>query len=121
MDNTQLFFIDTLKLIPLSETSILLVQAPYDELKQIFEKISFKNENGIEFIKLNIKNIKILLFEIIYNDFEGYLQNATITVENKKIFEGYDCMEYGQFSKNFNLPIEFKRTHKGMIMISEDW
>ncbi|TSE03780.1 hypothetical protein [Aquimarina algiphila] len=123
MDNTQLFFIDILKQIPLQETSLLLIQAPYEELKPIFKKISFKNDGVHEYIKLNRENIEILLFETIFNDFEGYLQNIEVRLGENKFFEGYDCMQYGMFSKNFDLSNDFKQKYISleMLLISEDW
>jgi len=120
---TQQFFIDVLKLFPVEETSVLLIQAPYEELDEIFKKISFKNDDIHQFVKLDRKNIELVLFETIYNDFVGYIQSMEIKIDDRKIFEGYDTMEYGMFSKKFNLPKEFKEkyTKMDMCMISEDW
>lgn len=120
---TQQFFIDVLKLFPVEETSVLLIQASYEELAEIFKKISFKNDDIHQFVKLDRKNIELILFEAIYNDFVGYMQSMEIKVDDRKIFEGYDAMEYGMFSKKFNLPKEFKEkyTKMDMCMISEDW
>ncbi|MEL4309112.1 hypothetical protein [Joostella sp. CR20] len=120
---TQQFFIDVLKLFPVEETSVLLIQAPYEELDEIFKKISFKNDDIHQFVKFDRKNIELVLFETIYNDFVGYIQSIEIKVDDRKIFEGYDTMEYGMFSNKFNLPKEFKEkyTKMDMCMISEDW
>ena len=123
MDESQQFFLETLKVIPIKESTILLVQAPYEELLSIFEKISFKNDGIYQHIVLNKENIKSLLYEIIYNEFSGYIQSLEILVDGRKIFEGYDGMEYGEFSKNFKLPEDFEKRYieKDMCLFSDEW
>ena len=120
---TQQFFIDILKLIPIEKSSII-IQSPHEEILAVFKKINFKKESDIsESINLDKRSREILTAEIIYNDIEEFIHSLEIRVNDKKIFEGYDGMEYGLFSKDFALPKEFKEkyTKLDMCMVSEDW
>lgn len=120
---TQCFLIDIICLLPKDRAVELLVQAPYDELNHLFKMISFKKDEVYHYIRLNEGNIKTLLYEIIFNDFDGYIQSLEIKVDDCKIFEGYDAMEYGMFSKKFNLSNEFKNKYVPleMCLISKEW
>lgn len=118
----QNYFIDILKIVPFEE-SIILIQAPYQEVSETMNKISYKNDGVYFYIKLDRDNRAFLLFEIIYNEIEGYIQSLEILVNDKKFFEGYDGMEYGTISKEILLPQEFKRKYieGDMCTISTEW
>jgi len=120
---TQTFFIDVLTLIPIDK-SLILIQSPHDEVLDVLKKMNFKDVDGVfKSIELNKRNREILTDEIIYNNIEEFIHNLEIIVKGEKIFEGYDGMEYGLFSKKYNLPKDFelKYKEKDMYMISKDW
>jgi hypothetical protein len=120
---TQQFFIDILKLIPIEKSSII-IRSPHEEILFALKAMNLKRENDIsEPIVLNKRNREILTAEILYNNIEEFIHSLEIRVDNKKIFEGYDGMEYGMFSKEFNLTKEFKEkyTTMDMCMVSENW
>ncbi len=119
----QLFIIEVFKLVPLNRAE-LLIQSPHLEILDMLRRMNFKEKiEGFKAIKLNKKNREILTDEIIYNDIHQYIHQLKIFVDGEKIFEGYDGLEYGIFSKKFNIPESFKKRYKSkdMLMISEDW
>ncbi len=121
--DTQQFFIDTLRLIPF-ENATILIQSPHEEVLSVLDKMEFKEEgSAFKSIQLNRRNREIFIFEIVYNGIEEYMQSLEIRIGNTKVFEGYDGMEYGMFSKDFILPEDFKEeyTQKDMCMVSKDW
>lgn len=123
MEDNQKFFIDTLGLMPVSKSTVLLVHAPYDDLNVFFEKVSQKKYGVFRHINLIEGNIGILLYEIVFREFCSYIQSLEIVIDGTKIFEGYDGMEYGMFSKEFILPNDFKKEYmeNEMCMISIEW
>lgn len=118
----QQFFLDIIKLVPF-EKSVLLLQAPYEEILPVIEKIRYRNDGIHDYIKLNAANREILLFEIIHNSIDEYIQSLDILVDGKKIFEGYDGMEYGLISKDVQLSPEFKEKYidGNMCGVSREW
>lgn len=122
MTETQQFILEILEFIPVDE-SVLIVQSPHEEVLSVLRVIVDNKKNDFETIKFSKKNRKILIEEIKDNGIEEYIHRLEVLIKDKKIFEGYDGMEYGMFSKEFNLPKEFKEkyTKMDMCMISEDW
>jgi len=122
MTETQQFILEILEFIPVDE-SVLIVQSPHEEVLSVLRIIVDNKKNDFETIKFSKKNRKILIEEIKDNGIEEYIHRLEVLIKDKKVFEGYDGMEYAMFSKEFNLPKEFKEkyTKMDMCMISEDW
>jgi hypothetical protein len=74
-------------------------------------------------IVLGEANKKKLLMEIKNHNIEEDFQSIEIRINNQILFEGYDCMEYGMVSKNFEIPLWFinKYIKNDMCSISNDW
>ena len=119
--DTQQLFIDILRLVPFEAD--LLIQSPHEEVLSVLEDIEHTKGEVFNTIKLSKENRQKLVYEVIYNDIEEYMQSIQIKIGDQLLFEGYDGMEYGTFSKEFHLPPEFleKYTPKEMVSISNEW
>lgn len=118
---TQQLFIDILRLMPFEAD--LLIQSPHEEVLSVLENIEHTKSEVFNTIRLSRENRQKLVYEIIYNDIEEYMQSIQIKIGDQLLFEGYDGLEYGTFSREFQLPTEFleKYTPKEMISISNEW
>ena len=119
--DTQQLFIDILRLMPFEAD--LLIQSPHEEVLSVLEDIEHTKDGVFNTIRLSRENRQRLVYEVIYNDIEEYMQSIQIKIGDQLLFEGYDGLEYGTFSREFQLPTEFleEYTPKEMVSISNEW
>jgi hypothetical protein len=119
--DTQQLFIDILRLMPFEAD--LLIQSPHEEVLSVLEDIEHTKGEVFNTVRLSRENRQKLIYEVIYNDIEEYMQSIQIKIGDQLLFEGYDGLEYGTFSREFQLPSEFleEYTPKKMVSISNEW
>lgn len=121
MNDNITFFIDTLNILPLNTEC--LIQAP--SLDNIFflslmsetdynyyKSIHLDNEHKMEIINI-LKKYPII----------DYFQKIEIRDNKSLLFEGFDGLDFGIFSKNINIPDWFRNKYSQdeMYIISSDW
>lgn len=117
MTETQSFFIDIIQLVP--EGSICLIQAPSIddyEFQQVMKPSEFPY---FQQIVLTAENKQLLCELAEHKQVEEYFHSLKIRQEEDFLFEAYDGMEIGTFSKKFQLPSDFinKYKHLGCLLI----
>lgn len=121
MTDTQKFFIDVLKLMP-SDIS-LYIQSPHEEVTEVLNEIGCTQENVYKVVSLNEESLAFLIASVLQGSIEEYIHCIQIKQENNLLFEGYDGLEYGVFSKEIVIPDDFKETHEAneMFLVSNEW
>jgi hypothetical protein len=121
MTETQTFFIHIVKNAP--NGSVCFIQAPSIEdyeFQQIMQPSKFPYFHQII---LTGENKERLIEMVHLKQLEQYFHNLEIWQDGNLLFEAFDGMEIGTFSKNFNLPDEFitKYINLGMLTVSSEW
>lgn len=118
-----LFLIDVIKILP--EDINCFIQAPSLDGKEILNMMVESEFLYFKVIKLNLLNkdsfIKILSNHSITQDFHHI--EIRLSSNNKKLFEGWDGIEFGHFSKDIEIPnwFEEKYLNEEMYYVSEEW
>lgn len=121
MTETQKFFIDVLKLMPIDIS--LYIQSPHEEVLGVLNEIGCTQEDVYHVVSMNDEVLGFLIEKVIEGSIEEFIHSIQIKKGNELLFEGYDGLEYGVFSKEITIPNDFKRTYEanGMLLISNEW
>lgn len=117
------FFIDTLKILPLD--TYCSFQAPNLENQSILKIVNRIHSDFSKVIYLSLLN-KMSLISVIESDSEiiqSFHYIEINSIQNKKLFEAWDGVEFGYFSKDMEIPDWFKEKHFNFEMyhVCEDW
>lgn len=116
------FFIDVLKILP--EDILCLIQAPSLQNKEILKLMIDTEFPYFKLVKLDINN---------KNEFSKLLDESTVQdfhhieiksdENNKKLFEGWDGVEFCHFSKTVKIPAWFQEKYLDteMYHVSDEW
>lgn len=105
------------------DSSILYVQAPDLNLSAV--RLNFQDTEYPYYLSIELDNIsKVKLNESIQN--QGLLddiQHLEVRSQNKKLFEGYDHMQFGTISKDLSLSANFidNFINTDMCVVAKDW
>ena len=121
MTGEQQFCLDVFEIVP--DRSVCYIQAPSCNNKQLIDLLEGSKYPWAKQIVLNRQNKASLKSLIESSSVVEEFNNITIEVDNKTIFEGYDGMELGQFSKGLSFPDWFHKKYIGTecCIISSNW
>ncbi|RYZ86114.1 MAG: hypothetical protein EOP04_14505 [Proteobacteria bacterium] len=104
MTKAQQFILDVIQIVP--DHILCWVQAPSLE-NTLF--LSIFSDSGSWYRELLLSDLGKSKFSQLVEqpDVLDYFQSLEISVERKIIFKAYDGMEFGQFHKSVNLPVDF--------------
>lgn len=122
MENTD-FFLDLLKILPQEVTCF--IQAPSIEDEGILNMMKYSETRSSKYVNLNLLN-RTSFIKLFENnpDLTQYFHSIEIdSINDKKLFEGWDGVEYGHISKDIEIPNWFKEKYfdKEMYHISDEW
>ncbi len=120
MKQNGLFFLDILSIVPPKGTRCF-IQAP--GIEGLSTVLSKTDDPAIMVMDCNKSTIEILKNKIIYSNIQDNIMYISIKNNDITLFEGYDGVEYGIFSKNVIIPQWFRNKYKpnGWYEISDDW
>jgi hypothetical protein len=121
MTETQTFFIETIKLVP--DGSVCFIQAPSIDDYDFQQTVQTSEFPYFQQLVLTLENKERLSELVKMKPLEEYFQSLEIRQEGTLLFEAFDGMEIGTFSKKFILPDEFENKYKslGMLTVSSEW
>ncbi len=121
MNNYELFFIDVMKIMP--STVDLYFYAPGLEDHIILKMIKNTNEETTKWIHLDEKGKNLFLSRLSEEIIIEFFQWLQIKVNGNTLFEGFDGIESGIFSRNINIPKWFVEKYKneGVYSLSNEW
>ena len=115
----NLFFIDTLKMVPLDADCY--IQAPDLDKNIVKTIVEICDMPYYIKIRLHAENI-VHLVNLEFNcNISQWIQSMEIRNGSDLLFEGYDAVRYGTFSKNMSMPTWFKEKYQEDFFISNDW
>ena len=119
MKHNGQFLLDIFSIIPLNGT-LCYIQAPDMEGLSIVSKT---DNPALMLMDCNRSSIEILKCKILDNNIQDFIVNISIQNNGITIFEGYDGVKYGIFSKHFSIPQWFyeKYGRNDMYEVSDDW
>lgn len=122
MKTDGLFFLDVLSIMPENNT-YLYIQASDAISEKFLLLTSATDEPALRQAKCDKKTKKVLEDEVSNNDITDFFQYISIKHNGKTIFEGFDGLEYGVFSKDFIIPNWFcmKYEQDDRYTTSLDW
>ena len=120
MKQNGLFFLDILSIVPLKDTRCF-IQAP--GIEGLSSVLSKTDDPAIMVMDCNKSTIEIIKNKIIYSNIQDNIMYISIKNNDITLYEGYDGVEYGVFSKNINIPQWFRDKYKpsGWYEISDEW
>lgn len=95
------FLLDLLSMVS-SDNIVCYIQAP--DIENLYSILSISDDPALMLMKTDAISLKIIEEEIKLNNIQDYIQYITFIKGNNVIYEGYDGLEYGIFSKYFNIP-----------------
>lgn len=108
--NDNIFFVDVLNILP--EEIDCYIQSPDLEDLEMLKMMENSDYEYYKIIHLNSEN-KINLIEKLKNrNVIEFIQSIEIKEGYTLLFEGYDGIESGTFSRNINIPNWFKQKYK---------
>jgi len=121
MDNNEIFFVDALAILPADIDCY--IQAPSLEDKIVLNMMHKTQYDYYRCIHLDESNRRLFIQRLKQNTVVEYFNNIEIKVDKILLFEGYDGIESGRFSKTVNIPSWFKEKYKEGwdYSISQDW
>ena len=116
-----MFFTDVLSILPIEID--LYIQSPDLEDSYLLEMIKDSDFSYYKLIHLNSQNRSRFIEELKNNCIVEYIQSIEIKKDLELLFEGYDGIESGQFSKKVSIPTWFKEKYKENwnYSISTEW
>ena len=113
------FFIDIFQILPAD--CDCYVQVPDLDKNLIQELLDDCSIPYYVKIRLGVENTSKFMDLESHCHISQWIQNMEIRKDEKLLFEGYDSIEYGVFSKNMIIPDWFKNKHVEDYGISSDW
>ncbi len=113
------FFIDVILFMPYNVDCY--IQAPDLDIDLIRNLIVSCNIPYYERVKLTPNSkAQIINLESQFQ-ISQWIQSMEIRKDSELLFEGYDSVNYGLFSKNITIPYWFKNKHINDFSISHNW
>lgn len=116
-----MFFIDVIAILP--QEIDCYIQAPSLEDKIIINMMRQTEYDYYTCIHLNEANKRVFIERLRNSTVVEYFHSIEIKKDLILLFEGYDGIESGTFSKTVNIPSWFKEKYKEnwIYSISKDW
>ena len=113
--------IDVLMIMPM-DNLVGQIQAPELQNTKI-ASITQNTENGLDRIPIGTIEKEIIIKQVCLNDIQDYMSYIALRNKGELIFEGYDGLTFGLFSKNFKIPVWFitKYRDSGIYDVSDLW
>lgn len=121
MDNNENFFVDVIGILPVDIECY--IQAPSLEDRIVLNMMHKTQYDYYKCINLNEINRKRFIERLRNETVVEYFHSIEIKKNSKLLFEGYDGIESGIFSKHIHIPDWFKEKYKEDwdYSISKDW
>jgi hypothetical protein len=121
MTETQTFFIETIELVP--DGSVCFIQAPSIDDWEFQQTMQTSQVPYFQQVVLTLESKERLSELVKLKQLEEQFHSLEIRQEGNLLFEAFDGMEIGTFSKKFKLPNEFESKYKslGMLTVSSEW
>ena len=119
MKNQNEFFLDIIHMF--SAGCDCYLQAPDLDKNLIQELLDDCSIPYYVKIRLADENISKLMDLESHCHISQWIQSMEIRKDEKLLFEGYDSIEYGLFSKEITMPNWFRSKHEEDFGISPDW
>jgi hypothetical protein len=114
------FFVDILKILP--DKLECFIQAPSLKNPVIERMFQDSGYNYYKLLQLDKTRKDEIIKQEIETSFAMFIQNIKIKVNGILLFEGFDGVEYGTFSKEMFIPEWFKIKYiPDICMISTEW
>ena len=122
MNTNGLFFLDILSIMPRNDT-MFYIQASDVFQDGFLSIVSETDDPALLQVKYNEATQEVLKEMISNNDINDYFEYIAMVNDGRTLFEGYDGVDFGLFSKDFNIPIWFSDKYKrgDKYEISVDW
>ncbi len=120
MKQNGLFFLDILS-IALENSMACYIQAP--DLEETSLVLSRTNDPALRRIEVGATNMDMIEKEVQFNNIQDFMTYIVIKNNTSIIFEGYDGLNFGIFSKYFCIPDWFRKKyeHLDIYGISSEW
>jgi hypothetical protein len=121
MSESKKMLIDLINELP--NEAHCYIQAPSLEDEATLSLMQESEYDYFRLIYLNEYNKEKFIERIKEASVNAYIQHIEIRFNNKLLFEGYDGVEYGIFSKEYSLPQTFIEQYfnKGFYNVSVNW